>query len=183
MKKTGRVLIAVAALAAGTGMAHAGTVKCIDDKGVTHYGATLPPECVGHGTAELSKRGIVLRRTERAPTEDERKARQVEAEQRRVAAQREAERKRHDDMLLASYSNEGEIDAACAREAERAQAMIAAATALRARQTDDAGRGRLDAIVESARKELDQIRARHDSYKARFIELKKASAGVQIGKL
>ena len=178
-----RKLALTAAFAASVTSAQARTIKCVDDQGVTHYGSTLPAQCVGHATAELSGHGLVVKRTERAPTEQERKARQTEAEQQRLEAQKEAEQKRQDSVLLASYSDEREIDAARNRELLRAEAALASARAMQARAASEPDRRRSDALIESARREIDEIKARHDGYKSRFIELKKANAGQRLSKL
>ena len=63
------------ALAFGASSLHAaGLVKWVDDKGVTHYGDSIPPEFASRGTTELSKQGIVIKKTDAALTAEQRKA-------------------------------------------------------------------------------------------------------------
>lgn len=103
----------------------AATYKWVDDKGVTHYGDTIPPEYTNKGTATINKRGVVIKKTEDAPTEEQKKA--AEAERlKRAEQQRLAEEQRHrDGLLLETYTTEEEIDRARARALEQPDGKIA----------------------------------------------------------
>jgi len=182
MKFSGFVLSAL--LAGFVPAAQAGgMIKCVDDKGVTHYGDKLPPQCVGHATAELNKRGIVVKTTERALTPEEAKTREAEAEQHRIEVQKDAEQKRRDYALLASYGSEREIDAARDREVQRVEAGIANARGVQQKQTTESEKQRINAMIDNSRKEIEAINARYDGYKARYLELKKArAAGDRLSK-
>ena len=115
------------ALAAVASLAQAGMYKCVDDKGVTHYGDRLSAQCAGHASAELNQRGVVVKRSERALTVEEMKAKEFEAERNKVEAQKEAEQRRKDNALLSSYTSVQDIDAARDRELQRVDQWIATA--------------------------------------------------------
>lgn len=81
-------------------LAYAKIVKWVDEKGVTHYGDSLPTQYTGRSTTEISQRGIVLKQNKPVDT----KAEQLNQEQQ--------EQDKKDKVLLASYSSAQEIDAA-----------------------------------------------------------------------
>jgi len=181
MKRLSGGLLAFALLTLGANAVQAaGLIKCVDDKGVTHYGDKMPEQCLGHASEELSKRGVVIKKTERPPTAEELQAKEVDAAQRKVEAQKQAEQKRRDVALLLSYTSEKEIDAARVREVQRVEGQIANAKSMQSKQASESQKKRVDTMVEASRKELDEINARYDAYKARYIELKKAE---KVGKL
>jgi len=157
--------------------AQAGTYKCVDEKGVTHYGDRLPAQCANAANSELSKRGVVLKQNDRALTAEEKEARLAAAERQKQEAQKEAEQRRRDQALLSSYSSEQEIDLARDREIARVENWISSTKATQAKQTSPEERKKLDAMVDKARKEAEEIRAKYDGYKARYIELKNADSG------
>ena len=177
MKNSATGLMFAAMFFAGTGVAQARMIKFVDDKGVTHYGDTLPAQCMGHDSAELSKRGIVVKKSERAPTAEEVQAKELEAGQRKAQAQKETEQKRRDYALLASYTNVQEIDMVRARELQRVEAAIANIKATQSKHTTEAEQQKNEAKIQAWRKEIEETNTRYDAYKARFIELKKGNAG------
>lgn len=178
------------------------TYKWVDERGVTHYGDTIPPKYAGQGTEELNRRGLVIKRTERALTEDERRARDAALEKKREEDARRLEAERRDRALLNTYTSEEEIDLARNRNLQQIDLVIKG-TALRLKSVDDrlsksrgqaaalrgqnrpvpewlreeiqdaeAERGRLKSIHDQKVSEMGDVRARYDAEKRRFNELK-----------
>ena len=97
--------------------------KWVDDKGVTHYGETIPPEYAGKDRSELGKSGRVIDKKEVLTPEERRASEQAEAKKR---ADEEAalERKRRDKALVNTYSDEKEIELARNRNLQQVEARI-----------------------------------------------------------
>jgi hypothetical protein len=107
--RVGLTFAAITALASAP--AHA-TYKCVDDKGVTHYGDTMPPQCASKPVTEMSKQGAVVRKYDAPLTPEQLKARQVEEDKRKEENKRIAEQKLRDMALIATYGSEREFDMA-----------------------------------------------------------------------
>lgn len=104
-----RAALAILAMAASSS-AFSSTYKCVDDKGVTHYGDTMPWQCANKPFSEMSGQGTV-KKTHEAPLNPEQlKARQEELAKKSEEAKRLAEQKRRDTALLATYSSEKDFD-------------------------------------------------------------------------
>ena len=84
--------------------------KCVDDKGITHYGDPLPPQCMSKAITELSGQGTVKSKTDAALTPEQIKLREEEKIKRKEEDKRAAEIARLDAALLATYGNVQEID-------------------------------------------------------------------------
>ena len=100
--------LAVALLCSAAGFAHAddrGTAayKWVDEKGVTHYGDSVPAQDAQRETRILNKQGIEVRRTDaqKSPEEQAQAARELEA----VVRQ-----KQHDSFLLTTYTSVKDIE-------------------------------------------------------------------------
>ncbi|MHB1083868.1 MAG: DUF4124 domain-containing protein [Thiobacillus sp.] len=191
-----RALLAVLLLAAGT--AQAGMYRWVDSNGQVHYGDTLPPTYQKSGAAEISKQGVVIKRTQ---SEAERKAdaeRQTEQKRIEQAQQKQAQL---DRALTQTYTTEAEIDLARDRALEhhnlaikgaelRMKAVDANLTELSARiaRVEKAGHvvgpNLKDQLFQANRERLDlkrtilnneearvQVREKYDADKARFREL------------
>jgi hypothetical protein len=117
-------LLSALALAAIAFHAMAATYKWVDDKGVVHYSDTIPPDQVKKANAQLSRRGIIIKKTDAALTEAQQHA--LEEEQHRIKQQQaqEAEDLRRNKLLLETYSNEDEIEAARNRALEAPDGRI-----------------------------------------------------------
>lgn len=192
-------------LLAFSASAWAGMYKWVDDKGVTHYGDSLPPQEVNKATTELNKRGQVVRKTPAAATEAERKALEEQAARRREEEQKEEERKRRDKALLDTYTSESEIDLARDRNLQSEQLLVES-TQMRIKSVQgrlDGLRGQVDRITRNKRpvpsdlaeeiklaeaeikqlqgnvgkytQEMGAIRARFEEDKARYRELRGGS--------
>ena len=97
--------------------AQAATYRWVDQNGKVQYGDVMPPSQTGHTV--LDKQGRVIKEVKRASQITEERERQAEA-----AARQEAEKRkqvdliRRDRALLATYSNEKEIELARDRAIE-----------------------------------------------------------------
>lgn len=111
------VLLALAALPVS-----AGTIKkWVDERGVTHYGDSIPPEYVKQGSTEFNTKGVVVKKTDRAVTAEERKALEEEKALNQTTQQKEMEQARRDKALLNTYTNEKEIDLTRDRNLQQAE--------------------------------------------------------------
>ena len=90
--------------------AYAGSIKkWVDEDGVTHYGTAVPPQYKDNAHSELNKRGIEVKRHERAPTAEE-----IEREKALAALRAEQQKlldaqKARDRILLNLYRNEDDL--------------------------------------------------------------------------
>jgi Domain of unknown function (DUF4124) len=103
------------------------TYKWVDEKGITHYSDTLPPDYSKNANSRIDKRGIVTKKTDRALTEAETKAREDEIKRLKQEEIRAKEQKRLDEIMLATYANETEIDLSRNRSLEPFDGKIFAA--------------------------------------------------------
>lgn len=106
-----------------TSTAEARTFKWKDDKGRTHYGETIPPEYANRSSVELDEKGRVVKSQEVLTTE-ERQAREAESARKRNEDAAALDQRRHDRMLMQSYSSEAEIDAARERSLKQAELSL-----------------------------------------------------------
>jgi chromosome segregation ATPase len=109
--------------AAGTA-AGAGMYKWVDDQGVVHYTDRIPPESVSKGATVLDKQGRSVKTIDPAPTAEQRKATEAEAERQRDVAKVNAEQARRDRALTQSFTSEAEIDVARARAVSTMEAQL-----------------------------------------------------------
>lgn len=89
--------------------AHA-VFKCVDEKGVTHYGDTMPPQCEKKAVTEISKDGNVIRKYDAPLTPEQIKAREAERLKQTEMQQRTNAQRQKDLALLATYGSEREFD-------------------------------------------------------------------------
>jgi hypothetical protein len=167
--------------------------------GRTYSGDRPPPECANSDIRELNKDGSVRRVIPRPMTQEEQKARALEAKKRLEEEEKLLAQRRRDRSLLEAYANEDEIEAA------RQKALDTSNEVIRRSQTRiermDAERKRLDEesefykkrdlpdsvkrayanneqekaaelkIVRDARAEMQRINDRFDADRKRFREL------------
>ena len=117
------VLVIAALFAPAVGAAY----KCVDAKGVTHFGDTPPPGCADVVMYEIGKNGQIVRRIDPTPTEEQIRARDEAFEKERAALAAKAEKQRQDMALLNTYSSEREFDVARDRNIEPIKGRIASA--------------------------------------------------------
>lgn len=115
-----------AALLAGIAFSLPATAKMykwVDDKGVTHYGETIPPEYADKDRTELDKSGRAVKKQE-VLTPEERRAGEEAAAKKRADEEAALEQKRRDKALVNTYSNSDEIDLARNRNLQQVEARI-----------------------------------------------------------
>lgn len=128
----GVMLVVAAMLAAGLCLprpALAATYKWVDEKGVVHYTDRMPPEEVDKASTELNKQGVPVKKTDAAPTAEQRRAKAEEEERRRQQAKQQEEQDRRDRALLSSYTSEGEIELARSRALQAIDGVMKSAQA------------------------------------------------------
>lgn len=89
--------------------AHA-VFKCVDEKGVTHYGDTMPPQCAKKEVTEISTGGSVIRKYDAPLTPEQVKAREEQRIRQAEGQRRIAEQRQKDLALLGTYGSEREFD-------------------------------------------------------------------------
>lgn len=174
--------------------------KWVDDKGVTHYGETIPPEYAHRDREELNKAGRVVEKKE-VLTPEERHARELEDIKKREDEEAALEQKRRDKALLNTYSGAKEIDLARVRNLQQVEARLNSISS-QLKMADDkliglqkeadgyTGAGKkipaslqddlqesqarltkLQQDLEKSRAEKAAVEARYDADKARYKEL------------
>jgi hypothetical protein len=201
------LLLLSAVILAGAGPARAALYKWVDDKGVVHYTDKMPADAVDKASVELNKQGIPIKKTDKAPTPEQRQATEQESERERTAARAQEELARRDRALVASYSSESEIDLARRRslqtinnvilssqafseqlskrkadvEAKRAQSEGKPTVALLDRELEsiDAELARQAELIAQKKRETATINAKYDADKQRWRELVAAKAATR----
>ena len=103
--------------------AHA-VFRCVDEKGVTHYGDTMPPQCAKKEVAEISPSGTLLRKIDAQLTQEQIKAREVEKAKRAENQRLVAEQKQRDLALLGTYGSEREFTTSRSRDISQLDGRI-----------------------------------------------------------
>jgi Domain of unknown function (DUF4124) len=93
------------------GPAHA-LYKCVDEKGVTHYGDTMPPQCAKKEIKEMTRQGSTVKTYDAPKTPEQLKAEAETRERNREVEKRMAEQKLKDNALISTYGSEREFDIA-----------------------------------------------------------------------
>jgi hypothetical protein len=198
MRKLGLILCLLA-MAGGDAMAR--MYKWTDEKGITHYGDTLPPQYADRASTELSNGGRVLKRHDAALTPEQIKARAEEQARQKAEKQKVLEQKRKDSALLNTYTSEEEIDLARDRNLQQEDLVIKGTElrlkAVRARldgyrkqsadftlrkrpipadlREDITGAEeearRLQELIQQKQQDKEEVRARYNADKKRYREL------------
>jgi hypothetical protein len=103
--------------------AQAKLYKWVDDKGVTHYGETIPQEYANRDRSELNKSGRIVN-TQDVLTPEERRAKEATDAKSKAELDVARNQKLHDNSLLNTYSNANEIDLARARNVQQIDARV-----------------------------------------------------------
>ena len=107
-------LILVLALSSAAGAVQAGEriFKWVDEKGVTHYGQTIPTEYRDQAASEMNKRGLTVKRIDAVAmiTPDQRRVAEERAQRDREEQKRQFEQRRRDIALVNTYTSTREID-------------------------------------------------------------------------
>ena len=91
--------------------AHA-TYKCVDEKGITHYGDIMPWQCEKKPVVEMSKQGNVVRKIDAPLTPEQLKAIDDNRVRDKAKADLVAGQKLRDNALISTYGAEREFDVA-----------------------------------------------------------------------
>lgn len=164
--------------------------KWVDDKGVTHYGDKMPAKDAHRDNSVLNKQGVVVKHN------------QVNNINHKEIDESLAEQKKRDRALLASYTNEHEIDLARDRSLQMDEVVIQSleqrkVSVLKRQENnqkqidsfvkqkkpvpEDLSQNAIDIKSEIARVDeqiaqrkstIDETRRRFDDDKQRFIEIK-----------
>lgn len=86
--------------------------KCVDEKGVTHYGDIMPLQCAKKPVVEMSKQGSVVRKFEAPLTPEQIRAIDEEKVRNKAKTELMAQQKLRDNALLSTYGSEREFDVA-----------------------------------------------------------------------
>lgn len=189
-----KFLVGATLLVAFSLNAEAKLFKWVDEKGITHYGETIPPEYANKETMKLEKGRVEKREDSRDNVK--RAPKDPVAEKARIEAER------HDSALLNSYSTEKEIDLARDRSLQQVEARTGSyATLLKSAQDNLVGlQQEHDKLIKQGRKilasldediaegntrvskyqseldnnnkEIETVKARYAAEKTRFRELK-----------
>ncbi len=195
-----KLLFMVAALALANPV-HATIYKWVDEKGVTHFGDSIPPQYADRPRSELDSDGRVIKKVNGPLTPEQLKAKEEDAAKQKQAAQAAVEQKRHDQALLNTYSNPKEIDLTRDRNLQQVDLAIGSIQtrmksvqmrlddynkqASRFTQTHKAvpsdlqndikdsqtEMSNLQSMLAQKNKEKTDMRARYDKDKQRYIEL------------
>lgn len=103
--------------------AQAKLYKWVDDRGVTHYGETIPPEFADRGRSELNKSGRIVN-TQDVLTPEEHRTKEAAESKNKAAIESARGQKLHDNSLLNTYSNVDEIELARARNVQQIDARV-----------------------------------------------------------
>jgi hypothetical protein len=104
--------------------------KCVDEKGLAHFGDSPPPACARVTIYEVGPSGAVIRKIEPQAAIAPGSAERAEADRKR-----DAETRRRDRTLLDTYSSEREFDLARDRNVDMIKGRIEAAD-IRLRQLE-----------------------------------------------
>lgn len=118
--------------------------KWVDEQGKTHYGDTIPAQYAGQGSTEMSKKGMLVNKTDGALTEEQRKAKEEALAKQKSEDQKVLDAERRDKALINTYTSEKEIDLTRNRHLQAVDAII---------QTSQAGVKTLQAKLEGYRKQ------------------------------
>ncbi len=86
--------------------------KCVDEKGITHYGDTMPPQCAKKAITEMSKQGSVVKHYDAPLTPEQLRAQDDERERRKEHEKKITEQRLKDQALIATYGSEREFNVA-----------------------------------------------------------------------
>jgi hypothetical protein len=106
------LLCAFAFSAFGAALPAHAVFKCTDDKGVTHYGDTMPPQCAKRDVIEYTKEGDIARKFDAPLTTDQLRTREEAAQKRSEEMRLIREQRQKDLALIGTYGSEREFDVA-----------------------------------------------------------------------
>lgn len=116
MTRSGMFGAALVLCAAFSATAEAKLYKWVDDKGVTHYGETVPPEYANKDRVQYNDKGNLVK--------PKPSAKEGDSVSKTAEDQAAIEQRRKDSALLNTFSNEKEIDLALERNLQQVEARI-----------------------------------------------------------
>ena len=119
-----RAVLALA-LAALPLAALAQSYRCVGSDGKKYYGSTVPPQCLGQPVEQLSAQGTVIKRFDAQASAAEREKKAADEDERKKREALSKEEGRRNRALLATYTNEKDIDQARARALKENQGAVA----------------------------------------------------------
>ena len=123
----GTLLLVTAGASWATQGSSLGSIFTCTVNGKTFSGDRPPQECSNADMRELNRDGSVRRTIARPPTQDELRARALEAKKRLEEEDKQLAQRRRDKSLLEAYATDEEIEAARAKSLESAmQSMVRA---------------------------------------------------------
>lgn len=167
------VLLLAATLWLSVGPAQAAMYRWVDGNGRVHYSDTLPSTYQKSGAAEMSKQGVVIKRTQ---SEAERRAEAERlAEDRRIGEEQQKQAQL-DRALTQTYTSEAEIDLARDRALEHHRLAIKG-TEIRAKVVADnlaELKERASRIVKSGRPVPANLQEQIDQAGKESLELRRS---------
>lgn len=199
-----KIAVLAASLALLPFAAEAQSYRCTGKDGKKYYGSAVPPQCLGQPVEQLNAQGMVVKRFDAAASAAEREKKQAEDEERKKREAASKEEGRRNRALLATYTNEKDIEDARARALKDNEAAVKDIEkrigGLKKRQAElkkemefYSGKNKppqkLEQDIKSAefdvktqeelmatkKKEVEQINARYDDDKKRYRELTKGA--------
>jgi Domain of unknown function (DUF4124) len=180
--------------------AEAQSYRCVGKDGKKYYGQTMPPQCVGLPTEQLSAQGMVVRRIDPQATAADQATKAKDAEEKRKRDLVLKEETRKNKALLSTYTSEADIELARKRALEDNQKAVKETenriAGLKKRQLElkkemeffqgknkppakmeqeikdnEFTIGTQENLLGQKKKEVDLINAKYDDDKKRYIEL------------
>ena len=179
--------------------------RCVGKDGKKYYGQSVPPQCLGQPVEQLNAQGMVVKRFDAQASAAEREKKLAEEEQRKKRESVSKEEGRRSRALLATYTSEKDIENARARALQENQIAVkdieSKIAAIKKRHGDlikeleffqgkskppaklenDIKNAQIDlkaqeGLMAAKQKEVDQINARYDDDKKRYIEVTRGGA-------
>jgi len=181
--------------------------RCVSKDGKKYYGSTVPPQCLGQPVEQLNREGMVIKRFDAQASAAEREKKVEEDEERKKREAISKEQGRRNRALLATYTNEKDIDQARGRALKDNEGAVkdiekrigglktrlstlkkeleffSGKTKPPAKLADDIRNTEFDIqtqeqLLAAKKRDVEQINARYDDDKKRYLELTKgAGAG------
>lgn len=185
--------------------AEAQSYRCTGKDGKKYYGQAVPPQCLGMPVEQLNAQGMVVKRFDAAASAAEREKKVADEEERKKREATSKEEGRRNRALLATYTNEKDIDQARARalkenegavkdiekriaglrtrlaELQKELDFFSGKNKPPAKLSDDIRNTEFDIktqeeLLATKKREVNQINARYDDDKKRYNELTKSGA-------
>ncbi len=185
--------------------ADAQSYRCVGKDGKKYYGQSVPPACLGQPVEQLNAQGMVIKRFDAAASGAEREKKAAEDEERKKREAISKEEGRRNRALLATYTSEKDIDQARARalkdnegavkdierrigglktrlaELKKELDFFSGKNKPPAKLADDIRNTEFEIktqeeLMATKKREVDQINARYDDDRNRYLELTRGSA-------